>query len=220
MPVASASVASSTTGTEPAGRRSPMSTPPFTSPPRFAHDRLDAYLVAREAIARSLPRGHATLADQLRRALLSTHLGIAEAAARSGADRAACFRCARGEASEAAAALDAVLLLGLAPPAQVDPVVVLLGRSTPCSLAWRALGGDPRAGRRHRAAPRSGVRADGHVYGYGKRAGRSTGRRFAVDGHVDGFRTWCRRARSRRASSAETRWSRSETQATCLRPRR
>jgi four helix bundle protein len=111
-----------------------MSTPPFTSPPRFAYDRLDVYLVAREAlargeaIARSLPRGHATLADQLRRALLSTHLGIAEAASRSGADRAARFRCARGEASEAAAALDAVLLLGLAPAAQVDPVVVLLGR--------------------------------------------------------------------------------------------
>ncbi len=111
-----------------------MSTPPYTSPPRFAYDRLDVYLVAREAlargevIARSLPRGHGTLADQLRRALLSTLLGIAEAASRSGADRAARFRCARGEASEAAAALDAVLLLGLALPEQVDPVVVLLGR--------------------------------------------------------------------------------------------
>jgi four helix bundle protein len=111
-----------------------MSTPPYTSPPRFAYDRLDVYLVAREAlvlgeaIARSLPRGHAHLADQLRRALLSCHLGIAEAASRDGADRAARFRCARGEASEAAAALDAVLLLGLALPAQVDPVVALLGR--------------------------------------------------------------------------------------------
>ena len=59
---------------------------------------------------------------------VSAFLGVAEAAARSGADRLARFRCARGEASEAAAALDAVVLLGLAPAAQVEPVVVLLSR--------------------------------------------------------------------------------------------
>ena len=104
-------------------------------PPRFSHTRLDAYQVAREAlvqgeaIAQSLPKGHANLADQLRRSLLSAHLGVAEAAARSGADRLARFRCARGEASEAAAALDAVVLLGLAPASRVQPVVVLLGRA-------------------------------------------------------------------------------------------
>jgi four helix bundle protein len=102
-----------------------------SSPPRFAHDRLDAYTVARktlvlgEAIARDLPRGHGTLADQLRRALLSAFLGVAEAASRSGADRLARFRCARGEVSEAAAALDAV---GLAPRERVEEVVTLLGR--------------------------------------------------------------------------------------------
>ena len=79
--------------------------------PRFAHDQLDAYTVAREALvrgdvlARQLPRGFANLGDQLRRALLSALLGVAEAASRSGADRLARFRCARGEASEAAAAL-------------------------------------------------------------------------------------------------------------------
>jgi four helix bundle protein len=106
----------------------------FDSPPRFAHDRLDAYVVAREAlvlgeaIAHDLPRGHATLADQLRRSLLSAFLGIAEAASRSGADRLARFRCARGEASEAGAALEAVQLLGLAPAERVQPVVTLLGR--------------------------------------------------------------------------------------------
>ena len=105
-----------------------------SSPPRFAHDRLDAYTVAREAlvrgdaIARDLPRGHGTLADQLRRALLSAFLGVAEAASRSGADRLARFRCARGEVSEAAAALDAVQLLGLAPRERVEEVVTLLGR--------------------------------------------------------------------------------------------
>ena len=104
------------------------------SAPRFTHERLDAYRVAREAlaqgeaIARDLPRGYATLADQLRRSLLSAFLGVAEAASRSGADRLSRFRCARGEASEAAAALDAVEMLGLAPAARVQPVVALLAR--------------------------------------------------------------------------------------------
>jgi four helix bundle protein len=111
-----------------------MSTQSSHPPARFAHDRLDAYRVAREAlaqgeaIARELPRGYATLADQLRRALLSAFLGVAEAASRSGADRLSRFRCARGETSEAAAALDAVQMLGLAPPDRVAPVVELLGR--------------------------------------------------------------------------------------------
>jgi four helix bundle protein len=111
-----------------------MTTSSVDSRPRFAHDRLDAYAVAREAlvlgeaIARDLPRGHASLADQLRRALMSAFLGIAEAASRSGADRLARFRCARGEASEAAAALDAVQMLALAPADRVRPVVELLGR--------------------------------------------------------------------------------------------
>src|SRR6185436_4138909 len=115
-------------------RRSPMATHTSDPRPRFAHDQLDAYSVARqalaqgEAIARDLPRGYATLADQLRRALLSAFLGVAEAASRSGADRLARFRCARGETSEAAAALDAVQLLGLAPGERVAPVVELLSR--------------------------------------------------------------------------------------------
>src|SRR6185437_3146841 len=82
-----------------AGGRS-LVMPTFPSQPsRFPHERLDAYYVAREAltqgeaISRDLPRGYATLADQLRRALLSAHLGVAEAAARSGADRLARGRC-------------------------------------------------------------------------------------------------------------------------------
>src|SRR6185436_11692963 len=111
-----------------------MSTSSFDSQPRFAHDQLDAYRVAREAlvlgeaIARDLPRGYGTLVDQLRRAHLSAFLGVAEAASRSGADRLARFRCARGEASEAAAALEAVKLLGLCSAERIDPVLALLGR--------------------------------------------------------------------------------------------
>ncbi len=110
-------------------------------PGPFEHERLDAFQVARRAlcdgerVARRLPRGHGTLSDQLRRALLSAFLGVAEAASRTGADRIARFRCARGEAAEAAAALDAVVALGLAPPAQVHEVVRLLGRL--CAMLTR-----------------------------------------------------------------------------------
>src|SRR5262245_61635017 len=102
--------------------------------PSFAHSRLEAYRVAREALVRGeavaavLPRGHANLADQLRRALLSGLLGVAEGASRTGADKLARFRCARAEVSEAAAALDAAALLGLAPQAEVEALVQLLGR--------------------------------------------------------------------------------------------
>ena len=112
-----------------------MSRPPGT----FDHHRLDAFHVAREAlrlgdaIARRLPRGYATLADQLRRALLAAYLGVAEASSRQGHDRMARFRCARGEASEAAAALEAVVVLHLAPQDEIRPVLVL------CDRLWAML---------------------------------------------------------------------------------
>ena len=111
---------------------------------RFDYQRLDAYAVAKEALgrgdrlARRLPRGYGKLADQLRRALLAAHLGVAEAASRSGNDRRARFKCARGEASEAAAALEAVQLLGLAPTAEVEPIIGLLGRL--CAMLTRLAG--------------------------------------------------------------------------------
>ena len=113
---------------------SPRAEPAAWRPGPFDYQRLDAYEVALQALvegdrlARQLPRGYAKLADQLRRALLSAHLGVAEAASRAGADRRARFRCARGEASEAAAALEAVLCLQLAPAERVEPVLHLLGR--------------------------------------------------------------------------------------------
>ena len=113
-------------------------------PGPFDFQRLDAYAVAKEArgrgdrLARRLPRGYGKLADQLRRALLSAHLGVAEAASRSGNDRRARFKCARGEASEAAAALEAVQLLGLAPTAEVEPIIGLLGRL--CAMLTRLAG--------------------------------------------------------------------------------
>lgn len=113
-------------------------------PGPFDYQRLDAYTVALQALvlgdrlAKQLPRGYAKLADQLRRALLSVHLGVAEAASRSGADRRARFRCCRGEASEAAAALEAVLCLQLAPADRVEPVLHLLGRL--CAMLTRLAG--------------------------------------------------------------------------------
>jgi hypothetical protein len=113
-------------------------------PARFAHHSLDAFGVVLQAlrlgdaIARELPRGYGKLSDQLRRALLGAYLQFTEAAARQGADRSSRFRCSRAEAGEAAAALEAALVLGLASEAKVTPVVVLLDRF--CAMVTR-LGG-------------------------------------------------------------------------------
>ena len=110
-------------------------------PARFSHHSLDAFGVILEAlrlgdaIARELPRGYAKLADQLRRALLGAYLQFTEAAAREGADRNSRLRCARAEAGESAAALEAAVVLGLASEAKVAPVIVLLDRF--CAMVTR-----------------------------------------------------------------------------------
>ena len=113
-------------------------------PTRFSHHSLDAFGVILEAlrlgdaIARELPRGYGKLTDQLRRALLGAYLQFTEAAAREGADRNSRLRCARAEAGESAAALEAAVVLGLASEAKVGPVIVLLDRF--CAMVTR-LGG-------------------------------------------------------------------------------
>ncbi len=71
-------------------------------------------------------------------ALLSAYLGIAEASSRTGADRISRFRTARGEASEAAAALEAVAILGLAPDTEIEAVMSLLDRL--CAMLTRLAG--------------------------------------------------------------------------------
>ena len=64
-------------------------------------------------IAGSMPRGHAPLSDQLRRAAWSVPLNIAEAAGRgSPADAARHYAIARGSAMEVAAVLDVMGCLG------------------------------------------------------------------------------------------------------------
>jgi four helix bundle protein len=121
-------------------RNSIVQRPPGT----FDHHRLDAFHVARDAlrlgdaIARRLPRGYAALGDQLRRALLAAYLNIAEASSRQGQDRMARFRCARGEASEAAAAIEAVAVLALAPADQTQVVLDLCDRL--CAMLTRLSG--------------------------------------------------------------------------------
>jgi four helix bundle protein len=132
--------------TTPTPERPLPEAPADFKPGPFPHHSLDAYWVAREAlvlgdrIARGLPRGYAKLADQLRRALLGGFLNVAEAAARSGADRRNRFQIALGETSEAHAASDAVLLLDLSPTGPVNTLRQLLARLAAmlCRLAQRA----------------------------------------------------------------------------------
>ncbi len=101
---------------------------------RFAHHRLDAFHVARralvagDALVKKLPRGYGTLGDQTRRALLGAYLNLTEAAARDGNDRRQRFRCARAECSEAAAALEGALALGLIAETETNDVLVDLDR--------------------------------------------------------------------------------------------
>jgi four helix bundle protein len=102
--------------------------PVGATPPddRFPHERLDCYQLSREVVAflathraalRGLP-GEA--GPQLERAAVRTLLNIAEAAGRQAPrDRARVFAIARGEACEAAAALEVAALFGALTPAEV-----------------------------------------------------------------------------------------------------
>ena len=80
--------------------------------------RLDVYRCSIDFLtlvlefAEAVPRGHAELIDQLKRAAASVPINIAEASGRSGAaDTARCFAIARGAAMECAAVLDVCRLL-------------------------------------------------------------------------------------------------------------
>jgi four helix bundle protein len=62
--------------------------------------------------ANSIPRGHAAVIDQLKRAAQSVPLNIAEAAGRTGqADAARAYAIARGSAMECAAIFDVLKIL-------------------------------------------------------------------------------------------------------------
>ena len=100
----------------------------------FDHEKLDCHRVAMQAlvlidkIARSLPRGYGNLKDQMQRASQSVVLLIAEASARSGADRAMRFKMSRAEASEAGCALEAAQKLRIANLADCNEARELLLR--------------------------------------------------------------------------------------------
>lgn len=75
------------------------------------HERLDAYRVAVAldklvtGMAKRSGRGHGWLWDQAQRASGSAALNVGEACGREGADRARCYRIARGSALETDVAL-------------------------------------------------------------------------------------------------------------------
>ena len=83
------------------------------------HEKLDVYQAAIKltalciTIGEGIPKGHAALAEQLRRAAMSIPLNIAEGVGKpSGADQARFHAIARGSAMECGAILDIVRLLG------------------------------------------------------------------------------------------------------------
>jgi four helix bundle protein len=82
------------------------------------HEKLDVYQCAIQfvaiavPVAAALPRGHAALADQLRRAAISIPLNIAQGCGKvAGVDRAKFYAIARGSAMECSAVVDVVRLL-------------------------------------------------------------------------------------------------------------
>jgi four helix bundle protein len=101
----------------------------------LSFQKLDVYrcsieFVAQSAeIAKAVPRGHAELRDQLRRAALSVPLNIGEAAGRaSDADAARHFSIARGSAMECAAVLDVLRALSLVSEASYQEASGTLAR--------------------------------------------------------------------------------------------
>jgi four helix bundle protein len=103
---------------------------------KLSHEKLDVYQVAVQFLAWStkltntFPRGHAALADQLRRATLSIPLNIAEGSGKtSRAESARYFSIARGSALECGAVLDACKILALARADRIDEGKALLRRA-------------------------------------------------------------------------------------------
>jgi four helix bundle protein len=110
--------------------------PPMSQLPKtFAHHRLDAYQVALEAmtevvaLTRLIPRGHRSIADQMKRSSTSVVANIAEGANRhSPGEKRQKYTIARAEAGETAAWLEILVGLGLATEAQVAPTAHRLDR--------------------------------------------------------------------------------------------
>ena len=100
-----------------------------------AHQRLDAYHVALELfrgveeLVAELPRGHADLKDQLRRAAAAAPRHIAEGANRiHPKDKAARFIVAKGECGEWDAVLEMAAIAGVAVPSRIAYLRSLMQR--------------------------------------------------------------------------------------------
>ena len=91
---------------------------------RLPHEKLDAFTVAIELVERvsalRVPRGHASIVEQLRRSTSSVALNIAEGCGKHGRDRQRFFAIARGSALESAAALRVLLAMRAVSAAQHD----------------------------------------------------------------------------------------------------
>ena len=101
----------------------------------LSSQRLDVYRCAIQfvavcySIAQKSPRGLAALTDQLRRAVISIPLNIAEGNGRSGiADKARFYSIARGSAMESGAILDVLAAAGVADSAAAREASELLVR--------------------------------------------------------------------------------------------
>ena len=104
-------------------------------PTPLAHERLDAYRVARALIGRvadlrrGFRRGEAPLADKLTRASDSVFLNLCEGAGRrAGREKARFFDIARGSAAECAAVCEIAAIRQLAPTTALGEVRQLAGR--------------------------------------------------------------------------------------------
>ena len=93
--------------------------------------RASSWWRGRTSSRTAFPRGRAYLSDQLRRAVASIPLNIAEGAGEfSPADKARFYRMARRSATETAAVLDVLAVLGLADAQRLVAVRALLVRIT------------------------------------------------------------------------------------------
>ena len=102
---------------------------------KLIHETLDVYqcstrfLALAKTVLEQIPRGHAPLADQLRRASVSILLNIAEGSGKlTFVDKAKFYGIARGSSMECGAALDACQILELSDEAITKEAKELLVR--------------------------------------------------------------------------------------------
>ena len=101
----------------------------------LSYEKLDVYQCAIQFVARAvtlsqqMPKGYATLADQLRRAAMAIPLNIAEGVGKpSLADQARFHAIARGSAMECGAILDVMHVLGATSAAETGESTQLIVR--------------------------------------------------------------------------------------------